>query len=221
MVGIPSQEILPIRQNMIGTIHYPLRCISRGIFWRRCLRTQYDKWSFLLAEAKSFGKPVPIATCQGFGNNTTRPYRTPTLNELRYQAFSAVVQGIDKVLFWMYNGWGEKDPNAVNNVKNVVAQIQSIGAEMNAGTTFDPDITVNEGFDNLAYRYGTNGTSGVILAVNIANRSIGGKNIIAEFTLPDGINVTSIEVLHENRTIPVSQGKFTDLFNPFAVHRIY
>ena len=93
-----------------------------------------------------------------------------------------------------------------------------IGAEMNAGTTFDPDITVNESSDNLAYRYGTNGQSHVILAVNIANRSNGGKNIIAEFTLPDGIDVTSIEVLHENRTIPVFQGKFTDLFNPFAVH---
>jgi hypothetical protein len=41
------------------------------------------------------------------------------------------------------------------------------------------------------------------------------------FTLPVGVRATSIEVLNENRSIPVVAGKFTDRFAKEYTYHIY
>jgi hypothetical protein len=118
----------------------------------------------------------------------------------------------------MWQPFGANNPADVQNVQRMVAEMQSVGAEMNNGETFSPDIQVSESAERLAYRYGVNGESHAIVAVNIADRAAGGSPITAQFSLPAGVDVDSVEVLHENRSIQVSNGSFTDDFVPFGVH---
>jgi hypothetical protein len=40
-------------------------------------------------------------------------------------------------------------------------------------------------------------------------------------TLPAGVNGSTVEVVDENRTLPVSGGKFTDTFAAEYTYRIY
>jgi hypothetical protein len=182
-------------------------------------RSVYDVWQKGLANSKSLGKDF-IATCQGFGDGHGSPYRTPTINELRYQVFTAMVQGVDKVLFWI-DSWG-KSSDMMDMIKNQINQIQSIGLEMNNGKTNDSQIGVSITDRNqLVYRYGTSAANQVILAVNIANRtSPNGRSLSnVQFSLPAGIRPSQVEVVGENRTIPVNaNGVFTDTFNPYTVH---
>ncbi len=179
----------------------------------------YDLWKQMMQDAQNYGKAGVIATCQGFGDNTYNPWKTPTYKEIRYAVFSAVVNGVDKILFWLYDGWGSKDPKAVDNVRKMVAQLQSVSPQMENGETNDPTIGVNQSVDKLAYRYGAEGNNHIIVAVNIANRMSGGSYLDGvQFTLPIEANAQAVEVLHENRTIPVIGGRFTDSFAPFEVH---
>ncbi|HEY3407422.1 MAG TPA: hypothetical protein VGK53_04540, partial [Propionicimonas sp.] len=41
------------------------------------------------------------------------------------------------------------------------------------------------------------------------------------FTLPAGVTGTSVEVVGENRTIPVNNGGFTDSFAKESTHHVY
>lgn len=188
-------------------------------FYGTDTRTQYDKWKLAFEDTINHGKTGFIATAQGFGyNNNDAVYRDPTYNELKHQVFSAVVLGIDKVLFW-YDEWSN------DNVKNLVRQMtlleQQIGAEMNNGVTNDSRIQVSETDRNkLVYRFGTNGSRNIILAVNIANRTSSSGAVLSNvrFLLPTGINISTVTVIDEGRTLPVTNGSFTDTFQKFEVH---
>jgi len=204
--------------DLVGMHNYP--------FWRTDSefeggdsRMQYDVWKYMLEKTAQNDKAGFIATAQGFGTNSHDAiYRDPTYAELRHQVFSAVVLGIDTVLFW-YDGWSSLVMK--ERVKQMVGQIQAIGAPMNNGITNDTRIGVSVADRNrLVYRYGTSGGDRVILAVNIANRSTAGGAALNDvrFTLPDGVNSTQVTVLDENRTLSVTSGAFSDSFAPFAVH---
>jgi hypothetical protein len=204
--------------DLIGMHNYP--------FWRTDAefagsdsRTQYDKWTYMLDKTALNNKAGFIATCQGFGvNSHAAIYRDPTLAELRHQVFSAVVLGVDKVLFW-YDGWASTSMKDL--VKQMIGQVQSIGAAMNSGVTNDLRIGVSvTNREQLVYRYGVSGSDQVILAVNIANRTVTGGAALnnIRFTLPSGTTATQVTVLYESRTLTVTDGTFTDNFAPFAVH---
>jgi len=99
-------------------------------------------------------------------------------------------------------------------------ELSAMKVEMGNGTTNDPDISVSQPTNKLVYRYGVNRNSHIILAVNIANlSSVNGQALYdVQFALPEGVLPSQVEVLGENRTIPVTNGIFTDNFNRFAVH---
>ncbi len=211
-------RFLPL-EDIYGIHQYPSRSNVQAEFGGARERRQYDIWKRGFETAQENGKDF-IATCQGFGDNypwnDPNPYSTPTYNELRHQVFTAVVLGIDKVLFWIDN-YGE--PAGIKPlVAQMISQMHNIGYEMNAGVTNDPRIGVSEtNKDKLVYRYGRNGNRHVILAVNIANRlSTAGEELTVTFTLPPG--ATSVAVLEEERSIPVINGRFTDTFEKFEVH---
>lgn len=208
--------------DMIGMHNYPFWSPPGYLaeFSGASTRTQYDKWKYAFEKTKLSKKPGFIATAQGFGYQTKDSiYRDPTYNELRYQVFSAIVQGIDHVLFW-YDGWSNDWTK--NLVKQIIGQIQHIGKEMNAGITNDMKVNTSIADRNqLVYRYGTNGTRHVILSVNIANRmsSSGATLPDVQFSLPPMIRPPQITVAFENRTLSVSaDNSFRDTFKPFAVH---
>lgn len=179
-------------------------------------RQSYDYWKNAYDIAKADNKGPLTILPQGMGAGYQN-YGDLTVNELRYHAFSAVVLGIDKIFFWTYT---ESNPTMESRVNQVIKQITDIKTEVVNGSTNDPRITASQPATSLTYRYGTNGSSNVILAVNIANRTSTNGQALSnvQFTLPAGVRPSQVEVLGEGRTIPVTNGVFTDNFDRFAVH---
>ncbi len=188
------------------------------------VRHSYTRWQTGIAFAEQHNKDAFIAVGLGFGNNDdgtdNQGVRDLTIGEYRFHTFSAVVLGADGFLYWK-----EESANAIvrKRVNQVIGEVQAMGAEMNNGTTNDSRITVNASPEQLVYRYGINDSRHVILAVNIANHAAPNNNQGAaltniQFTLPDDIDVSQVEVLHEGRIIPVENGTFTDSFERFEVH---
>jgi hypothetical protein len=211
-----NQSVFYDVTDIIGIHSYPFW--TGAEFGTEEGRSVYDVWQRGLTNSKNLGKDF-IATMQGFGDGHGYPYRTPTVNELRYQVFTAMVQGVDKILFWI-DSWG-RESNMTKMIKNQIAQIQDIVPEMNYGITNDSRIKVSVTDKNkLVYRYGIYGNRNVILAVNIANRRSPTGQVLSnvQFTLPLGVSVNSVNVMGENRTIPVNDGVFTDTFQRFTVH---
>jgi len=211
--GSPSSTFSDI-VDMVGCDYYPARTDTPTFGGQ--IPGSYDTWARMLRYCATYGKASNVAIVQGTDKNG---YRDLSDAEYRYHIFSAIVQGVKNILFW-YDGSSWASSTMINHVGQMMGQIKSIGAEMDAGTTFDPRITVNQPISSLAYRYGVSGSSNVILAVNIANRNkvSGARLVNVQFSLPSEVHTTQIEVLHENRAIPVVNGKFTDDFAPFAVH---
>ena len=183
-----------------------------GDLW---LRQSYDFWKTSYDLAKTNSKLPFLILPQGMGAGYLK-YGDMTINELRYHVFTIVVQGIDKILLWTHT---ESNDTMKARGNQTIKQIMEIKGEMENGTT-NSGLTVSQPATNLTYRYGVKGTSHVILAVNIANRgSASGLTLSnVRFTLPTGIRPSQVEVLNEGRTLPVTNGVFTDTFSKFAVH---
>lgn len=198
--------------DVIGIHSYPFWSTG-GEFGTSEGRGVYEVWRRGLATAKSLGKDF-IASGQGLGDGHGDPYKTPTKNELRYQTFSAIVQGIDKVLFWI-DSWAATS-GMTQLVNDRFKEIQSIGPEMNKGVTNDSRVSMTGATTNqITYRYGTSTSRQVLLAVNhvTAGQSFSG----VKFTIAGAGNGT-VTVDGENRTLQMANGSFADSFSQFAAH---
>jgi hypothetical protein len=91
------------------------------------------------------------------------------------------------------------------------AKIQSLAPVLNTQSyvwNFDAGVdTMLKAHSGSAY----------IFAIPGLQSSTGSKT----FTLPDGVTGTSVEVVGENRTIPISGGTFTDTFASEYTHHVY
>ena len=181
------------------------------------IRRQPDLQQTGVDNAKTINKGPYIAVVQAFAG---RQWSEPTLPEMKYQAFSALVQGA-KVILWWYDGW------ANSSIKNKVAEIQRIirdvRPQLDSSTKNDPAVSVSQNLiaqNKLILRYGVVSTTGALLAVNVANRSSSnGETLSAvRFTLPAGLRPSQVEVMGEGRTLPVVNGVFKDNFDRFQVH---
>jgi hypothetical protein len=168
--------------------------------------------------AEAYNKKPFIAVVQAFGGYGN--WTVPNFPQMKYQVFSALVQGV-KVILWFHDGW------ASDNLKRMAAQVQriikDISPQMDMGTKNDRTVTMNQNLvaqDRIIFRYGLVGEIGAILAVNVANRDSANGEMLSnvQFTLPVGVRPSQVEVLGENRTLPVNNGEFADNFNPFEVH---
>lgn len=200
--------------DIVGLDLYP--SYGKAEFENPQLRNSYDTWKSGLNRECACNQVPFIAVVQGFGRGHGL-WDDLSLAEMKYHVLSAVVQGVNKILFW-YDGWS--NDWTLNIAAEVQRMIRDMRTEMENGIANDPAIVVSQSPSNLAYNHGANGRRHVILAVNIANRdNIEGATLSnVQFTLPSGIGATQVEVLDENRTIPVTNGVFTDTFNPFQVH---
>ena len=200
--------------DMVGIDMYP--SYGTAEFQNRSMRNSYDTWESGLNYAGTNNKGPFIAVVQGFGSGHG-PWDDLTLAEMKYHVMTAVVQGVDKILFW-YDGWA--NAWTLNIAGQVQRMIRDMKTELENGRPNDPSIVVSQPATNLAYNHGANGNRHAILAVNIANRrNISGATLSnVQFTLPAGVTTTQVDVLDENRSIPVTNGSFTDTFNPFQVH---
>lgn len=210
--GTVSHSFAPL-EDLIGVDWYPS---ARNTEFGGGVPTSYDAWNAGLTAAGTHGKRF-VAVAQGFGVNPYESvYKDLTYGELRYHAFSALVQGIDFILFWT-DDWTNEHTAAL--VAKIISQIHAISGAMKNGVTNDARIKVSHSTGDLVFRYGAAGDAKAILAVNIANRSGGGATLSdVRFTLPANQAASHVEVLGESRTIPVTNGAFSDTFNRFEVH---
>jgi hypothetical protein len=203
--------------DIIGLDSYPVHSGYTG-FETKALRFQPDLMKSGLDWAERFDKKPFVAVVQGFGGH--RPWTDPNLAQMKYQVFSALVQGV-KVILWFHDDW------ANNRVKDVTAQVQrmirEIRPQMDMGTRNDPAVAVGHGVvarEKLIFRYGLVGNLGAILAVNVSNRDkVKGETLSnVQFILPAGVRPSQVEVLGENRSLPVTNGAFSDDFKSFEAH---
>jgi hypothetical protein len=177
-------------------------------------------WKQLAADAKAYRKEM-MATCLGVSGGS---YGVMSYAEMKHSVFTAVINGIDKVLYWMWRPGSvfANDAATQQSVQSVITELNGVAEEMTKGQTFSPAIRVNKSQNELAYRYGVHGSNHVIAAVNIKGRggSIGGGQPLSgvTFTLPKGVKAAKVDVLYENRSLPVTNGQFTDNFTKYQVH---
>jgi hypothetical protein len=203
--------------DIIALDTYPVYYGYPG-FEAKELRHQPDLMKSGLDWAEAYNKKPFIAVVQAFGGYGN--WTVPNFPQMKYQVFSALVQGV-KVILWFHDGW------ASDNLKRMAAQVQriikDISPQMDMGTKNDRTVTMNQNLvaqDRIIFRYGLVGEIGAILAVNVANRDSANGEMLSnvQFTLPVGVRPSQVEVLGENRTLPVNNGEFADNFNPFEVH---
>lgn len=206
--------------DIIGVHDYAKYAGDPGPWHLGEAQTQYDMWKQLAADAKAHGKDM-MATCQGMSGGS---YGVMSYDEMKHSAFTAVINGIDKILYWMWKpGFGfVNDAATLKSVQSMVTELNGVADEMSNGHTFSPAIRVNKGPNELAYRYGVHGKNHVIAAVNIKGRGRrhGGGDPLSgvAFTLPEGVDAASVNVLYENRSLPVKNRQFTDNFTKYQVH---
>jgi hypothetical protein len=85
--------------------------------------------------------------------------------------------------------------------------------------------TFNNGTDAMLKTYNGSAYIFAALGMHCATSSCTSGSVDATgsktFTLPNGVNGTSVTVVGEDRTIPVSGGKFTDTFANEYTHHVY
>ncbi len=125
--------------------------------------------------------------------------------------------------------------NVHTKVKAINAAVKALAPVLNTQSYYNATRTVN----GFSYNYFTfnNGTDTMLKTYNgsayiFASLGMRCNNTTCTsgtvdttgsktFTLPDGVNGTSVEVVGENRTIPVVNRKFTDTFAYEYSHHVY
>jgi hypothetical protein len=133
--------------------------------------------------------------------------RRPTFEETRFMAFQAVANGVNGILWWG-TAYIEPDSQLWNDIKEVAKQLRILEPILANGETASTECSSS---DIELIRYVWKGHNYVV-AVNATDRpatiSIGWKGLRAE----------KLNVLFENRSVPVTTGKFRDNFKPYDVH---
>ena len=212
--------------------HYPGYGISASqqtLFHHR-IGNSYDDWAFGVNWAKTNAKEGFVAVAQGFDDD-----KNMTEDEFRYHALSAVAAGADGLLFWHCDPEDESIWNTGAELRAMVNRVfaylnrTEIGKAMRATQNFDsahyrgvndPRVSPSASSTQIAYRYGISQTHQVILAVNISGHqgdNTGVQLSGVSFGFP-GVSSGTVNVVGENRTLPLVNGRFTDTFAPYAVH---
>jgi len=138
------------------------------------------------------------------------------------------------------NGSADKNGYCVTSdvwcfVKTVDEQVQALAPVLNTQSYYNTTRTVN-GFTYYQYNFG-NGTDTMLKTYNGAAYIFAGLGMHCTntsctsgtadstgsktFTLPAGITGTTVTVVGEGRTLPVTNGTFTDTFAAEYSHHIY
>jgi hypothetical protein len=187
------------------------------------VRYSYTWWRNSVNYVNQYNKDGCILVGLAGGDGTGGNLRDLTYAEYRWHVFSGIVLGVNGfVFYWDDPSWLTPSVHALT--RQMIRQMRAIGPQMvrGRGVTDDPRISVNQTTSKLRYRYGVVGSTHVLLAVNVsrwdASDSNGETLSNVQFTLPPEVLVSQVEVLDENRTLPVTDRTFTDSFSRFQVH---
>jgi len=170
--------------------------------------------------------------------------RFPTYDEGRCLTYLSIVHGAQGILFFSYPSARENDPELKHwaGVKRIAGELREAYSLLLAPnreekprleTVYFSERHKNEkgllAYDangNPAIHYATKeiesnkagsenkliGSGKYLIAVNVIGKLV--EAVFSYQSLADGF----AEVIFENRTVPVSQNKMKDRFNPYAVH---
>ena len=184
-----------------------------------------------VAEAKD-EKPHAIWPIIQYFKGWTSWKRFPNRDELYAMTFASIAHGAHGVTWYTYGGTVEPEkkrfnygvtatPETWRNITNLVARLKELSPVLVTRTPPQPapakiisgpekDIYGNESISMLLKRY--RGET-YLIAVNGTL-----KEVAAQFNIDQKVRPSTAQVLWENRTLPVTGGKLTDTFAPFAVH---
>jgi hypothetical protein len=166
----------------------------------------------------NYTKPV-IAAIEGSNiDNTTRP--SPA--QIETEVWMALIHGAAGVMYFCHRfspTFSETDcldnTTTSNGLKKIDEQVRTLAPVLN-------QVSVGNGVTVTSSASGTpidvmlkrHAGATYVFAVAMKNQSTTGT-----FTLRDFADAASVEVIDENRTVPVSGGVFEDDFSGYAVHR--
>jgi hypothetical protein len=150
-----------------------------------------------------------------------RPAGKPTPLQVRAQVWMSLIHGSRGIIYFVHQFEPKfveaallADPEMLAAVTQINHQITSLASALNSPTS-----------TNILSVQSTNRAAPIASMV----KHVGGFTYIfavamrpleteATFKLENHFQATDVEVVGENRTLPLAQGKFSDHFDPWAVH---
>ena len=136
--------------------------------------------------------------------------RGATFGEFRFMTYQAVIHGCKGFLHFAY-GYSKRYPNLRIGIPHATRELNLLAPAILSPATEEVKVTPEEsGVEALCKEHEGHI---FIFAVN-PNRSK--RN--ASIALPKAHKATHLNVVRENRRVPVADGAFTDSFQPFGAH---
>lgn len=149
--------------------------------------------------------------------DASKAARFPTYDDLRSMSWLAIINGATGLFYWSYGARGLAwvDPPELReeywqNLKKVTLEVKSLDQFLLSTEKADLIISTPPWpIQSLAKKVGN---VHLLMTVNANPTQITDAKFIINST------ITSVEVVGENRTIPVVNGEFLDTFIPYQVH---
>ncbi len=151
----------------------------------------------------------------------SHPTAKPTPHQVRAEAWMSIIHGSEGLIYFVHE-WEPKfneaallsDPEMLAAVTALNGQIQKLAPVLNTPSlaeavqvaTDDSEVAVAA----VAKRLGE--------ALHIFAVGMRDGQATATFTVKGATGQATVEVLHENRTLPLENGEFRDTFRPWDVH---
>lgn len=157
--------------------------------------------------------------------------RAITAAEMEGAVWSAIIHEARGIAYFQHNNapggafYSIVDDATIRaNVTAVNSKVRSLAPVLNTQSYYNTTRTVN-GFTYYEYRMG-DGTDTMLKTYNgeayiFAGLGMGHATGSKTFTLPAGVTGTTVTVVGESRTIPVSSGQFSDSFPNEYSHHVY
>ena len=161
--------------------------------------------------------------------------------EIEGAVWSALIHEARGIAYFQHNNDGRGGYSIVDipevhaKVKEINAKVQSLAPVLNTQSYYNTTYTVN-GYSYRRFTF-NNGTdtmlktyngyayifAGLGMRANDASATSGTADTTGTktFTLPNGVTGTSVEVVGESRTIPVTGGQFSDSFPQEYSYHVY
>lgn len=161
------------------------------------------------------GKPV-LAVLQTFYEDNGG--RMPNRAELRCMTYHSILHGVAGILYFSYHFGGpmkERDPQTWEDLKELAGEIRSLAPILLSSPPSDILLEVDAGDSIDARLYSHEGVYHVI-AVNYENHDVNAARF--EIQTPTESHIGKVNVLFENRELPIDEGGWRDDFAPYEVH---
>ncbi len=146
----------------------------------------------------------------------------PTIPEVKAQVWMAIVHGVKSITYFVHSFAVSPphdsalltDPEMMAAVKEINAQIQALAPVLNSPTV-ESKITVSSSNPEVPVDILVKEFEGETYLFAVAMRR---KKARATFMVKGFEGEGEVEVLDEDRSIPMRNGVFSDTFEPYAVH---